>query len=226
MLTIHRAERADILAAALAEILRGGGPLAAPAAHSSAATRSAVAVPAAHSSTAPRPAPADPLAPHLVSVPTRGIERWLCQQLSAKLGTRSGLRDGVCANIAFPPPGSLVAETLALASGIPPESDPWQPERLVWPLIQVVDDALQEAWLAPLARHLQDDTHQQRYARLARVATLFCDYAIYRPEMVLAWARGESAGVEDGGSAAWQPELWRRLRATVAVASVAERLAP
>ena len=32
--------------------------------------------------------PRDPFAPEVVSVPTRGIERWLTQRLSARLGTR------------------------------------------------------------------------------------------------------------------------------------------
>src|ERR1700722_16587580 len=114
MLEIHRAERADVLADALAELL--------------AAT------------------PPDPFAAEVVAVPTRGIERWLTQTLSARLGARPGERDGVCANVKFPAPGRLIADTLALASGVAPERDPWQPARLVWPLMQVVNDAMDEAW--------------------------------------------------------------------------------
>ena len=45
------------------------------------------------------------MTPEVVSVPTRGIERWLTQQLSAHLGASDGRQDGVCANIDFPFPG-------------------------------------------------------------------------------------------------------------------------
>ena len=31
----------------------------------------------------------DPMTPEVVSVPTRGIERWLTQRLSARLGARA-----------------------------------------------------------------------------------------------------------------------------------------
>ena len=113
-------------------------------------------------------------------MPTRGIERWLTQRLSLRLGTRSGGDDGVCANVEFPFPGTLVAAALALASGIEPERDPWQPARLVWPLIGVVEHALEEDWLQPLARHLRDG-HEHRYARLAHIARLFDEYAVRRP---------------------------------------------
>ena len=81
----------------------------------------------------------DPMAAEVVSVPTRGIERWLTQRLSAHLGASPGRHDGVCANIDFPFPGSLVNGALALAAGTDPDSDPWLPQRAVWPLLEVVE---------------------------------------------------------------------------------------
>ncbi len=203
MLVIHRAERADVLAQALAGLLAD--------------------------------VPADPFAAEVVSVPTRGIERWLTQRLSVRLGSRPGngddvcIGDGVCANVEFPFPGLLIAETLALASGIAPDRDPWKPARLVWPLIELVEAALEETWLEPLARHFVSG-REQRYARLAHVARLFDEYAVRRPELIEAWARGDRyppttpAGVDERAAAAWQPELWRRLREALGVPSLAERL--
>ena len=48
-------------------------------------------------------APDDPMAREIVAVPTRGVERWLTQRLSHRLGvTRvaDGVwADGICANI-------------------------------------------------------------------------------------------------------------------------------
>ena len=51
----------------------------------------------------------DPFTPDVVAVPTRGIERWLSQRLSTRLGTSAQGADGVCANVEFPFPGRLGA---------------------------------------------------------------------------------------------------------------------
>src|SRR3954454_5857774 len=76
----------------------------------------------------------DPFAPEVVSVPTRGMERWLTQRLSTSLGPPPGRAAGVCANVEFPSPRRLVGDAIAAASGIAPDDDPWLPERSVWPL--------------------------------------------------------------------------------------------
>src|SRR4051794_1765850 len=39
----------------------------------------------------------DPVAPEVIAVPTRGMERWLAQRMSDRLGAGDGRRDGVCA---------------------------------------------------------------------------------------------------------------------------------
>ncbi|MDP8961067.1 MAG: exodeoxyribonuclease V subunit gamma, partial [Actinomycetota bacterium] len=43
----------------------------------------------------------DPLAAEIVAVHSRGIERWLAQELSTRLGTSPSRKDGVCANVEF-----------------------------------------------------------------------------------------------------------------------------
>src|SRR3954449_2282631 len=100
---------------------------------------------------------ADPFTPEVVAVPTRGVERWLAQQLSLGLG--------VCANVGFPSLRTLVRDAVAVASEIDPESDPWVPERAVWPLRGVIDASLGEPWLDVLAAHLGTDATSERRAR-------------------------------------------------------------
>jgi exodeoxyribonuclease V gamma subunit len=164
--------------------------------------------------------PADPFAAEVVSVPTRGMERWLTQRLSTRLGTSPGRADGVCANVDFPPPRVLVGDAVAAASGVEPEADPWLPERAVWPLLEVVDASLGEPWLSGIAQHLGDAADTARRARrfgvVRHLAELFDRYALHRPEMVLGWANGEDLG--------WQAELWRRLRTRIGQPGPAERL--
>jgi exodeoxyribonuclease V gamma subunit len=197
MLHIHRAERADGLIDALGALLADPLP--------------------------------DPFAPEVVSVPTRGMERWLTQRMSALLGTTPGRSDGVCANVEFPSPRRLVGDAVAAASGIEPDADPWLPERAVWPLLEVVDACLGEPWLRSLSLHLSGGADAADAARRARrfsvvrhLAELYDRYALHRPEMVRAWAGGEDGPAS--ADAAWQAELWRRLRARIDQPGPAERL--
>jgi exodeoxyribonuclease V gamma subunit len=80
----------------------------------------------------------DPFETEIVSVPTRGVERWLSQGLAQRLGTAPGRSDGICVGVAFPSPRRLVARALA-GSGNEDDTDPWQPRRAVWPLLRVID---------------------------------------------------------------------------------------
>lgn len=201
VLHIHRAARADALADALAALLRA--------------------------------APADPFAADVVSVPTRGMERWLTQSLSATLGASPAGTDGVCANVLFPPPHRLLADCVAAASGIDPEHDPWLPERAVWPLLEVVDRHLGDPWLAGLAVYLGGDSgdeirRSRRLTVVRHLGALFDRYALHRPVMLERWAGGDdldAAGEPLPAGAAWQAELWRRLRARIPVADPAQRRA-
>lgn len=197
MLTLHRAERADTLAAALADLL---------------------AVPLA-----------DPFARELVAVPAKGVERWLTQRLSTVLGGTCG--DGVAANIDHPSPARLVDEALAAATGRAAEDDPWHPDRMLWTLLDVVDDCLDESWCTVLARHLGRDgvDHRagRRYATAAHLAGLFRSYSTQRPEMLVDWAAGRDTDGTGHGLAdhlGWQARLWRRLRERIGDDSPAERL--
>jgi exodeoxyribonuclease V gamma subunit len=165
----------------------------------------------------------DPFQPEVVAVPTRGVERWLTQRLSAVLGVSPGRRDGVCANVDFPFPGKVVNGAVANAIGLDRDADPWLPSRSVWQLVEIVEASLREPWLAPLADYLgADDTNgdasrrSRRLSTVRHLADLYDHYAVHRPQLLQAWAAGA-----DGD---WQAELWRRLGAGIGAPSPAERL--
>lgn len=167
----------------------------------------------------------DPFAQELVVVPAKGVERWLTQRLSHRLGARSG-DDGVCAGVRFLSPNSLV--TLLLGTD---RDDPWLPERLVWPLLATIDESLDLPWASQLAAHLGhgDDSVEgrlragRRYSVARRIAGLFHAYAVQRPALLLQWSAGgewtDGAGGALDEDLAWQPHLWRSLTARVPAAT-------
>ncbi|WCB92982.1 RecBCD enzyme subunit RecC [Baekduia alba] len=176
---------------------------------------------------------ADPFAPEVVAVPTRGVERWLTQQLSSTLGaTDAGARpDGICANVAFPTPRRLVDDAVAAGSGFDPDRDPWLPARTVWPLLASVDEHLHDAWLERLRHHLEPGRgdRSRRLRAVQHLAGLFDRYAIHRPQMLAAWHAGDDVDASATGTPLpdherWQAELWRRLRARIGQPGPAERL--
>ena len=176
----------------------------------------------------------DPMEAEVVAVPTRGVERWLTQRMSARLGATPGYFDGVCANVEFPFPGRLVGGAVAGAMGVGGEDDPWLVERSVWPLLEVVDDHLAEPWLASLAAHLggagpdaDAGRRTRRFTSVRHIADLYDRYSVHRPAMFCRWASGEDTdgqGRPLPGDAVWQAQLWRHLRERIGQPSPAERL--
>ncbi|WP_148234354.1 exodeoxyribonuclease V subunit gamma [Cellulomonas flavigena] len=206
-LRVHTSERTDVLVDALADLL------------------------------ADVPPGTDPFAREVVAVPTRGVERWVAQRLSHRLGAGSAGEAGVCARIDMGSPTRLVRDAVAAATGTSRDDDPWEPERLVWHVLQAVDEAVAAGlpWAEPLARHVQDppgardDVRAGRRLRLAqRLAAGFAAYAAQRPSLVMEWAAGrddDGAGDPLPTDVAWQAPLWRAVRAAVGTPSPAELLA-
>ena len=153
----------------------------------------------------------DPFAEELVIVPAKGVERWLSQRLSHILGRGSG-QDGVCAGISFRNPRSLISEITGTA-----DDDPWHPDNLVWPLLEVIDDSCKDAWCKTLATHLghfeageeKELRLGRRYAVARRLAGLFASYARQRPQLLIDWEN--EADEELDADLDWQPPLWRAL---------------
>jgi exodeoxyribonuclease V gamma subunit len=178
----------------------------------------------------------DPFRPEIVAVPSRGVERWLAQQLSHVLGAVDG--DGVCANVLFPPYTQVLDEAVAEAdAGYADAVELWSAERSVWPLLRVIEEcAPTEPWCAVLASHLGLDgtgaaptpAHSgRRFAVAAKLAGLFARYSRSRPAMLRAWLDGhdqDGAGAPLPGDLTWQAELWRRLRHAIDHPSPAELL--
>lgn len=182
---------------------------------------------------------ADPMCAELVAVPTRGVERWLAQELACRLGAGSA-SDGICANIDFDSPDRIVRRVI---DSLDPETGAvggggggWQGDDLLLPVLEVLDESVGDPRLAVITRHLGGDSAaggsgsaapSRRLATARTIAELFTSYGWQRPTMLADWARGadtDGAGGELPGSLGWQPWLWRRLRDRMGRPHLAEQL--
>ncbi|HEY0643522.1 MAG TPA: exodeoxyribonuclease V subunit gamma [Nocardioides sp.] len=162
----------------------------------------------------------DPFAREVVVVPARGVERWLTQRLSHRLGVGPRGGDGVCAGVDFLTPHSLVSMLLDRDA-----EDPWSPDRLAWPLLTVIDEVMGVPGFEDLTTHLgggdpDDERSARRYAVARRLAGLFSSYAVQRPDLLTQWREGrDTDGTGDAlsGDLVWQAALWRRLLEVVDV---------
>lgn len=135
------------------------------------------------------------LMPEVVVVQSRGMERWLAQSLSERFG--------VWANAECPFPRAFVERVL---DAVLDEStdDRFSRDRLTWAIAALLPQLSSLAAFSPVARFLADDDRGlKRFDLAAQIANVFDQYAVFRPELVLAWQSGTGEG--------WQPPLWRAL---------------
>ncbi|ALG84955.1 exodeoxyribonuclease V subunit gamma [Gordonia phthalatica] len=176
----------------------------------------------------------DPMQTEVVAVPERGVERWLRQQLSLRLGTGSGSGsvDGIAANIAFDSPRSLLRQVIDGVSVDPDAAESWFADQLRWPVLRVLDAHLDDPHLRVLAAHLGHgetgaDKRGRRLATASTIAGLFSAYGWQRPTMIAEWAAGhdtDGTGTELAEHLRWQPWLWRLVRDDVGHPHLAEDL--
>lgn len=188
----------------------------------------------------------DPFATEIVVVPTRGVERWLAQSLSRRLGRTEGppaFNDGICAGVSFWSPARLVGEVTAAVTGVERNDDPWAPHHSVWSLLEIITQGRGQSWAAPIWRYLRADdrrpagapevlgtepaaTGARRYASARHLAELLHRYAADRPDLLARWQQGHDVD-PDGRplppELAWQAEAFRRLRSRLGVPGPAER---
>jgi exodeoxyribonuclease V gamma subunit len=123
-------------------------------------------------------------------------------------------RFGVWANPDFPHPRQFVQRILRATLG--EEGDRVQRysrERLAFVICALLEEYGRDPDFFPLSSYLGASPPLDKKLQLARqIAHLFDQYAVYRPEMILAWEEGDNLALgHDLEEDLWQPKLWRQL---------------
>jgi exodeoxyribonuclease V gamma subunit len=137
---------------------------------------------------------ADPVAADHIVVQNPGMARWVAQHLAD--------RQGISANLSFPLPASFFWAILEHWYLELPECEELDREFLTWRLMAELPRRLTEPAFEPLKRYLAEGPQAiKRFQLCQRVADLFDQYLVYRPDWILAW--------EGGAEEHWQALLWR-----------------
>ncbi len=146
-----------------------------------------------------------PLRPEIIVVQSKGMERWLSLQLAEKLG--------ICVNVRFPFPNTFLTEVGQSIGVVTTNGEPdlFAPENLLWRIMRILPQCLDEPEFAAPKRYLENGASDLKRIQLsARIADLFDQYLVFRPEMIAVWENGANGNSKDER---WQAELWRKLAA-------------
>ena len=137
-----------------------------------------------------------PLAQEVIVVQSRGMERWISLQLAR--------HHGICANYRFPFPNAFVYEVFRKVFPDLPERSPFEPSVMVWKIVKLLPTMILQPEFEVVRNYLNNDANGLKCFQLAeRIADLFDQYLLFRPEMILRWQEGQDNH--------WQASLWRSL---------------
>lgn len=145
----------------------------------------------------------NPFQQEVVLVQSPGMAQWLQMQLAQQFS--------IAANIVFPLPATFIWDMFTRVLPDIPKESAFSKEAMTWKLMWLLPDLLENPLFSPMKRYLSDDGDRRKIHQLAaRVADLFDQYLVYRPEWLESWERGQLIeGLDDAQQ--WQALLWVEL---------------
>ncbi|BBB29066.1 exodeoxyribonuclease V subunit gamma [Neptunomonas japonica] len=145
----------------------------------------------------------DPFIADQILVQSPGMAQWLKLELAERLG--------IAANIEFPLPASFLWRVFVAALEDVPERSAYNKASMTWILMRILPEHLNDEQFSILNQYLkQDDEPLRLYHLCARVADLYDQYLVYRPDWIAAWEQGDNQPASDEDQR-WQPVLWRAI---------------
>ncbi|HSV95596.1 MAG TPA: exodeoxyribonuclease V subunit gamma [Spirochaetota bacterium] len=131
-----------------------------------------------------------------------GMGRWLSQRMAARLG--------VWANFEYVFPTVIIERIFGSLAGQGVPGEPFSREVLSWRIMGLLPRCARLPGYESLNSYMGDGSNELKRRQLAeRIAGVFDQYVVHRPEMVLEWEGGPAP--EKDGDERWQADLWRRL---------------
>ena len=140
----------------------------------------------------------------MIVVQSTGMQRWVSLELAK--------HNGICANVQFPFPNSFLEEIARRLMPDFPQLSPFDPDVLMFKIMKTLPDCIRQKGFRHLKSYLaDDDTHLKRLQLSSKLADLYDQYQVFRPEMIMRWERG-MRGVKDARPGErWQAHLWKQI---------------
>ncbi|MEH6577074.1 MAG: exodeoxyribonuclease V subunit gamma [Amphritea sp.] len=146
---------------------------------------------------------ANPFDAETILVQSPGMAQWLKLEMAEKLE--------IAANIDFPLPASFLWSSFSTVLDGVPERSAFNKEALTWTLMELLPQQLQRDEFSVLQQYLHDDDQQFKlYQLCGKVADIFDQYLVYRPDWIASWEQGDTL-VDITHQHPWQPILWQLL---------------
>lgn len=142
----------------------------------------------------------DPLEPETLLVPSHGMQRWLAFAIARE--------QGVAANLDFQLPAAFTWNLLLRLHPDTPRRSPLDREPMVWRVLRELPQVLADVD-APIRSQWQAADARGRFELAWRVADVFDQYLVYRPDWILGWEKGRRFAL--GTDETWQAPLWQRI---------------
>ncbi|WP_227368851.1 exodeoxyribonuclease V subunit gamma [Halomonas sp. M20] len=178
--------------------------------------------------------PLAPLESETILVQSNGISQWMKLALAADTDESGTGGMGIAAALDVTLPARFLWQAYRTVlthvetksendSQAVPATSPFDKSRLIWRLLRLLPELLEEDTFAPLRQFLESDNDLRKHYQLAeRLADLFDQYQVYRADWLEAWGRGKDVLIGGHGETIpldteqyWQPALWRVLREDV-----------
>ncbi len=142
-----------------------------------------------------------PLAPEVIVVQSRGMERWVSLELARY--------NGICANCVFPFPNAFLQNLFKIIIPDLPQDSLFEPGVMSFKIMQILPHLLNRSNFINLRTYLKDDMNHLKLFQLSnRIADTFDQYLVFRPEMIFSWEAGSEENLRENS---WQADLWREL---------------
>jgi len=159
----------------------------------------------------------------VVLVQSNGIAQWLQLALARSVDEPEQPGCGIAAALDIQLPSSFLwqAYRSVLGADQVPKTSPYDKSRLVWRLLRLLPELLEQPEFEALAHFLVGDESARKGYQLAeRLADLFDQYQVYRADWLSRWREGVDDLLDAHGlpqplpdEQRWQPRLWRAIRA-------------
>ena len=136
------------------------------------------------------------LSQEIIIVQSRGMEQWISMELAR--------RNGICANCSFLFPNAFLQEIFKKLIPDIPEDSLFEPDVMAFKIMKLLPACTERSGFESLKTYLENDINNLKLFQVSeKIAQVFDQYLIFRPEMIFMWEEGE----EDH----WQAHLWREL---------------